>query len=205
MPFVEEKHLVDIHRHLEEKEISEERLARELRKQRLLNKKYRKTNVRLLWSLVSAAMVVLVIVVTYLLKPSIFVDQERLSSENKVLLDKGQLAELQGTLEGKSEEIENLKHILQTLDYRALDDEVVYTVQVAALVNENVDLVSEDLLNMNIYKDLPYNKFALGSFANLKDAQKLRKALVKLGFKDAFVASYRNGKRIKIEDPELNE
>lgn len=205
MPFVEEQHLVDIHRHLEEKEISEERLARELRNQRLLNKKYRKTNMQLLWSLVLSAAVILIAAVIYLLKPTLFVDQERLSSENKVLLDKGQLAELEGSLEGKSAEVENLKHILETLDYRALDQEVVYTVQVAALMNDKVDLVSEDLLNMNIYKDLPYNKYALGSFANLEDAQKLRKALIQLGFKDAFVASYQNGKRIKIEDPDLNE
>jgi len=205
MPFVEEQHLVDIHRHLEEKEISEERLARELRNQRLLNKKYRKTNMQLLWSLVLTAAVILIAAVIYLLKPTLFVDQERLSSENKVLLDKGQLSALQGSLEGKSAEVENLKHILETLDYRALDQEVVYTVQVAALVNDKVDLVSEDLLNMNIYKDLPYNKYALGSFARLEEAQKLRKALMQLGFKDAFVASYKNGKRIKIEDPDLNE
>lgn len=205
MPFVEEKHLVDIHRHLEEKEISEERLARELRKQRLLNKQYRTANMRLLWMLVISGVLILISATIYLIKPSLFVDEERLGSEDKMLLDKGQWVQLQENLKGRSEEVENLKSILKTLDYRAMDEELVYTVQVAALINERISLVSEDLLNLNIYKDLPYNKYALGSFSNLEDAVKLRKALLDLGFKDAFVASYKNGKRVKIEDSNLNE
>jgi len=30
---------------------------------------------------------------------------------------------------------------------------------------------------------------------------RFRQQLVKMGFKDAFVASYKDGKRLKIEDP----
>ena len=33
------------------------------------------------------------------------------------------------------------------------------------------------------------------------EAQLFRKQLVNMGFKDAFVASYQDGKRVKIEDP----
>jgi hypothetical protein len=35
----------------------------------------------------------------------------------------------------------------------------------------------------------------------LEEARSFRYQLVKMGFEDAFVASYQDGKRIKIEDP----
>ena len=205
MPFVEEKHLVNIHRHLEEKEMSEERLSRELRKQRLLNYKYRKANSRLLWFLASCLVLITAGFLVYLTNPSFFLDEQDLDKENKIVLNKGHWLELQENLEGRSKEVDKLRDILNTMDYRAINNELIYTVQVAALVDEKVSLVSEDLLNMAVYKDLPYNKYALGSFTNLKDAVELRNVLLELGFKDAFIASYKNGKRQKIEESYVNE
>lgn len=205
MPFVEEKHLVNIHRHLEEKEISEERLASEVRKQRLLNKKYKRANIRMVWILAFLALFILYGGLVYWINPSVLLRESQLKAENKILLHQGQWVQLQENLEGKSEEVENLRTILKTLDYRGLDSQTIYTVQVAALVNDRVSLVSEELLNLKIYKDLPYNKYALGSFTKVEEAQQLQTALIKLGFKDAFVASYKNGKRLKIVDPDIHE
>jgi hypothetical protein len=50
-------------------------------------------------------------------------------------------------------------------------------------------------------KTNPFYSYSLGNFATLDEAQKFRKQLVDMGFDDAFVASYKEGKRIKIEDP----
>ena len=205
MPFVEEKHLVDIHRHLEEKEISEERLARELRQQRLLNRKYRKANLKLVGFLLSCVVLIVIGFVVYLLKPSLFVDEKGLDKENKIVLNKGQWLQVQENLKGRSEEVNALKKVLNTLDYRALKEEQVYTVQVAALVRDTVSLASDDLMNMAVYKDLEYSKYTLGTFTKLEDALKLRNALLDLGFKDAFIASYKGGKRIKIEESYVHE
>ena len=200
MPFVEEKHLVDFHRHLEEKEISEERLARELRKQRMLSRKYRNINKRLLWSLVGCVVFLLAGYLLYLKDPSLFIDESRLKDPDRIVLNKGQWLEIQQNLDGKAKEVDELKNILNSLDYRGLNQETIYTVQVAALTNENVSLVSNDLVNMAVYKDVEYNKFALGNYTTLEEALKLRDVLISLGFEDAFVASYKNGKRLKIED-----
>ncbi len=206
MPFVEEKHLVDFHRHLEEKEISEERLARELKQQRLINRKYRKTYIRLVGSLISCLVLMVVGFLVYLLEPSfLFHEKSPEQEKNMVILNKGEWLQVQDSLQGRSKELDELKNVLHTLDYRALGQELVYTVQVAALVNDRVSLASEDLLNMAVYKDLEYSKYSLGNFTKLEDAVKLRDALLKLGFKDAFIASYKGGKRLKIEESDIHE
>lgn len=201
MPFVEEKHLVDIHRHLEEKEISEERLAGEVKKQRQINARYRQRNMRLAWSLVLLLTILVSAIVFFVTKPTVLYSKADPEAENKVVLEQEQWEQFQQALEGRSEEITKLKHTLETMDYRALSEEVVYTVQVAALVEERVPLVSDDLMNLNIYKDLPYTKYTMGRFTDPEDARQLRQALIDLGFENAFVVSYKKGKRLKIIDP----
>ncbi|MBL7473392.1 hypothetical protein [Robertkochia sediminum] len=201
MPFVEEKHLIDIHRHLEEKELSEQRLAEEVKRQRELNKTYRQRTTRLAWCLALLILILAASLSLFITKPGVFYNETHFQAENKVILEQQQWVQLQEALDGRSEEVNRLKHTLESLDYRALDDEVVYTVQVAALVKERVPLVSEELMNLNIYKDLPYTKYTMGRFTDVKDARQLRKALIDLGFKNAFVVSYKKDKRLKIIDP----
>lgn len=46
----------------------------------------------------------------------------------------------------------------------------------------------------------PFYAYSVGNFETLEEAQKFRQELVAMGFNDAFVASYRDGKRIAIED-----
>lgn len=201
MPFIEEKHLVDFHRHLEEKELSEERLAEEVKRQRELNKRYRQRTIRLAWSLALLIAILAAGLSLFLINPGVLHNEADLQAENKVILERQQWVQLQEALDVRSKEVSRLKHTLESLDYRALDDEVVYTVQVAALVKERVPLVSEELMNLNVYKDLPYTKYTMGRFTDVKDARQLRKALIDLGFKNAFVVSYKQDKRLKIIDP----
>lgn len=200
MPFVEEKHLVSFHRHIEEKEISEERLAREVQEQRRINERYRLRNKRMAWSLALVGVLAVAVTALYLIRLSA-AEEAQLQAQQKVVLEQAQWQEFRETLELRSAEVDSLKRTLKTLDYRALDEEVVYTVQVAALMDERVPLVSEELMNLNVYKDLPYTKYTMGRFTDVKDARQLRKALMDLGFKNAFVVSYKKDKRLKIIDP----
>ena len=74
-------------------------------------------------------------------------------------------------------------------------------VQVKSFVENNVALASEGLTNTMFVKTNPYYSYSLGNFETLEEAQKFRKQLVAMGFKDSFVASYKGGKRLKIESP----
>jgi hypothetical protein len=82
-----------------------------------------------------------------------------------------------------------------------LDKEKIYSVQIKSFVDNNVTLASEALTNTLFVKTNPFYSYSLGNFETLQEAQKFRKQLVDLGFNDAFVASYKEGKRLQIEDP----
>ncbi|SFR45632.1 hypothetical protein SAMN04490243_1722 [Robiginitalea myxolifaciens] len=82
-----------------------------------------------------------------------------------------------------------------------LEKEKIYSVQVKAFVDKNLNLASESLSNTLFVKTNPFYSYSLGNFETLEEAQKFRTELVSMGFKDAFVASYKEGKRIAIEDP----
>ncbi len=81
----------------------------------------------------------------------------------------------------------------------SLLDELTYAVQIGAFEKRNLSLYSQNYVNFKEIKKGEYNKYALGNFATLQEAKNFRKELISIGFKDAFVASYKNGERIRIE------
>ncbi|UZO81139.1 SPOR domain-containing protein [Aquimarina sp. ERC-38] len=107
-------------------------------------------------------------------------------------------------LESTIQELSIKKELAQNTtssEQPSLNNELVYTVQIGAYRNENMDLslYSEKFVNFKEIRGEPFNKYAIGNFATLKEAQQFRKQIVKLGLKNAFIASYQDGKRIKIE------
>ncbi len=82
-----------------------------------------------------------------------------------------------------------------------LEKQKVYSVQIQSFIDNNVTLASEALTNTMFVKTNPYYSYSLGTFETLEEAQEFRKQLVRMGFEDAFVASYQDGKRLQIEDP----
>ncbi len=99
----------------------------------------------------------------------------------------------------KKEKVRWVKEI--KLGKEILEKKTIYTVQVKSFVDNNVTLASEALTNTLFVKTNPFYSYSLGNFETLLEAQSFRKQLVDLGFDDAFVASYKEGKRIKIENP----
>ncbi len=90
-----------------------------------------------------------------------------------------------------------------------LDDEIatieennngqtVYSVQIGVFSKNKYSLMSEKSLAGIASKNSDYFKYSLGIFASISEAKKLKSELVKIGFKDAFVASYINGERQQI-------
>ncbi|MGB1231724.1 MAG: SPOR domain-containing protein [Winogradskyella sp.] len=101
-------------------------------------------------------------------------------------------------------EISNLQHELeehktQNAEQASLVDKTIYAVQIGAFKKSDMSLYSSNFVNFKQISDRSYNKYALGNFETLPEAQAFRKAIVKLGFRDAFIASYKNDKRLKIE------
>ena len=73
-----------------------------------------------------------------------------------------------------------------------------YAVQLGAFTDYNVPIVSAEYsLVKNIQED-GFTKYTIGVFSDLSDARKLREQVIKLGFSDAFIGEYKNGKRLDI-------
>jgi hypothetical protein len=102
-------------------------------------------------------------------------------------------------LKSQNEELSLVKEFYLAKEF--LNKETIYSVQVKSFVDNNVTLASEALTNTLFVKTNPFYAYSLGNFETLDEAQSFRKQLVQMGFQDAFVASYQDGKRIKIEDP----
>ncbi|CAM1361909.1 conserved hypothetical protein [Tenacibaculum sediminilitoris] len=78
--------------------------------------------------------------------------------------------------------------------------ETIYSVQIGVLSKNNYPLLSSEVIPSTVTTNDGYFKYSLGLFTTLQEAKDLKKELVKIGFSDAFVASYINGKRQKIHN-----
>ncbi|SHJ36700.1 SPOR domain-containing protein [Aquimarina spongiae] len=118
--------------------------------------------------------------------------------KEKIGVLENKITELEGTLQNLS-----MNQELQAEDSGdagTLDDKVVYAVQIGAFEEKNLSLYSDNFVNFKEIKSEGFNKYALGNFETLNEAKKFRRELVKLGFRNAFIGSYQNGKRVKIEE-----
>ena len=80
-----------------------------------------------------------------------------------------------------------------------IENEVVYSVQIGAFTNKKYPLLSKTIAGTLSNEE--YLRYSIGLFSTLKEAQNFRRQLLKLGFDDAFVASYINGERQEIHKP----
>ncbi|WP_299187037.1 hypothetical protein [uncultured Aquimarina sp.] len=126
-------------------------------------------------------------------------------SESKAKSDilKNKIAELEETIKNLSMDQEinaTNNNTSEQQEKASLQGELVYAVQIGAFEEKDLSLYSDKFVNFKQIKAGSFNKYALGNFASLAEAKKFRRELVGLGFRGAFIASYQNGKRIKIEE-----
>ncbi|WGH76169.1 SPOR domain-containing protein [Tenacibaculum tangerinum] len=81
-----------------------------------------------------------------------------------------------------------------------IEGKTIYSVQIGVLSENNYPLLSSEVIPSTVTANNGYFKYSLGLFSTIEEAKDLQKELVKLGFKDAFVASYVNGERQKIHN-----
>lgn len=78
--------------------------------------------------------------------------------------------------------------------------ETMYSVQIGVFSKKKYALLSSKTIPSIVNSADGYFKYSLGLFTTLNEAKNLKNELIKVGFKDAFVASYIDGKRQKIHN-----
>ncbi len=123
-------------------------------------------------------------------------------NQNNLLVSIDSLDAIKARIDNLKEQNQELSLVNEFyLAKQYLEKEKIYSVQIKSFVENNATLASEALTNTLFVKTNPFYAYSLGTFETLEEAQKFRKELVDLGFNDAFVASYQDGKRVQIEDP----
>ncbi|MEN8799167.1 MAG: SPOR domain-containing protein [Flavobacteriaceae bacterium] len=197
MPFIEESDLLELHKDIDKAQIINERLLDQIKYK---NKELRRSKIQRnvlagITTLFVISMLVFTSFTAGLSSSKEFDDTNLLVSIDSLDAIKSRI----GNLEQQNDELSLVKEFY--LAKKFLEKEKIYSVQVKSFVDNNLTLASEALTNTLFVKTNPFYSYSLGNFETLEEAQSFRYQLVKMGFDDAFVASYQDGKRIKIEDP----
>ena len=197
MPFIEESDLLELHKDIDKAQIINERLLDQIK---FKNKELKRSKVqRNILAGVTALFLIGTLAITSftagLSRSNTYDNQNLLVSIDSLDAVKTRIDNLQQ----KNDELSLVKEFY--LAKMFLEKEKIYSVQVKSFVDNNLTLSSESLTNTMFVKTNPFYSYSLGNFETLEEARSFRYQLVKMGFDDAFVASYQDGKRIKIEDP----
>ncbi len=197
MPFIEESDLLELHKDIDKAQIINERLLDQIK---FKNKELKRSKTqRNILAGVTALFLIGTLAITSftagLSRSNTYDNQNLLVSIDSLDAVKTRIDNLQQ----KNEELSLVKEFY--LAKMFLEKEKIYSVQVKSFVDNNLTLASESLTNTMFVKTNPFYSYSLGNFETLEEARSFRYQLVKMGFDDAFVASYQDGKRIKIEDP----
>jgi hypothetical protein len=199
MPFIEESDLLELHKDIDKAQIINERLLDQIKyKNKEIKKSKMQRNV--------FASITVFFLLGGLGLTTYYAGVTRSGAFNKsnnlVVTSIDSLEAVRTRLENLKKQNEELSLVKEFyLAKNFLEKEKIYSVQVKSFVDNNLTLASEALTNTLFVKTNPFYSYSLGNFETLQEAQSFRRQLVQLGFEDAFVASYKDGKRIQIEDP----
>ena len=201
MPFIEESDLLELHKDIDKAQIINERLLDQIK---FKNKEIKKSKLQrnVLAGFTALFLVGAITVTSFTAGLSSNNSFKDPNTGNNLLVSIDSLDAIKSRIDNlkiQNEELSLVKEFYLAKQF--LEKEKIYSVQVKSFVENNVTLASEALTNTLFVKTNPYYSYSLGNFQTLSEAQKFRKQLVNLGFQDAFVASYKEGKRLKIESP----
>ena len=198
MPFIEENDLLDLHKDVEKSQIINERLLDQIG---FKNKDLKKIKIQ---RNILAGVTFLFLLISFglyglfsgLRTSNNFHGQETLAEAiDSIDTFRSRI----DYLKERNEELSLVKEFYLAKEF--LEKDKIYSVQVKSFVDNNATLASEALTNTLFVKTNPFYAYSLGNFETIDEARRFREQLVSMGFKDAFVASYQDGKRVKIEDP----
>lgn len=198
MPFIEESDLLELHKDIDKAQIINERLLDQIK---FKNKELKRSNLqRNVLAVVTGLFLIGTLAVTSF---TVGLSSSSNGYDNaNLLVSIDSLDAIKSRIDNLRQQNEELSLVKEFyLAKQFLEKEKIYSVQIKSFVDNNITLSSESLSNTMFVKTNPFYSYSLGNFESLEQAQKFRKQLVDMGFQDAFVASYQDGKRIKIEDP----
>jgi len=200
MPFIEESDLLELHKDIDKAQIINERLLDQIK---IKNKELKTSKIqRNVLGGITALFLAGTLAVTGLTAGLSMNQGSFESSQSNLLVSIDSLDAIKSRIDNLKQQNEELSLVNDFyLAKKFLEKETIYSVQVKSFVDNNVALASEALTNTLFVKTNPFYSYSLGNFGTLEEAQKFRAELVDIGFQDAFVASYKDGKRLQIEDP----
>ncbi len=198
MPFIEESDLLELHKDIDKAQIINERLLDQIKYK---NKEIKRNKVqRNVLAGITGLFLIGALAITSF---TAGLSQNGYGAQDQfVLSDIDSLDAIKSRIDNlktQNEELSLIKEYYLAKEF--LEKEKIYSVQIKSFVENNVTLASEALTNTMFVKTNPFYSYSLGNFGTLQEAQRFRKQLVDIGFQDAFVASYKDGKRLQIEDP----
>lgn len=143
--------------------------------------------------LVSLMVVALAVVYSF---PDLFEKEKALVSNDEVLGLKQQIEELNA----ENQELRKIEEFY--LAKRLLENDTIYSVQTGMIPMDSTSFISQGLSNGMFIEARPYLKYSIGLYETYEEANALRRGLVKLGFTDAFIASYKGTTRLQIHRPQ---
>ena len=198
MPFIEESDLLELHKDIDKAQIINERLLDQIK---IKNKELKKSKIQrnFLAGITGLFLIGTLGIISY---TAGLTTSNNFENSNNLLVSIDSLEAHKARIDNLRQQNEELSLVKEFyLAKNFLEKEKIYSVQIKSFVDNNVTLASEALTNTLFVKTNPFYSYSLGNFETLQEAQKFRKQLVDLGFNDAFVASYKEGKRLQIEDP----
>ncbi len=200
MPFIEESDLLDLYKDIDKAQIMNERLLDQIK---FKNKELKRSRLqRNLLAGVTALFFIATLAVTSF-SAGVSSSTTMNNQGNNLLVSIDSLDAIKARMDNLKERNEELSSVKEFyLAKNFLDKEKVYSVQIRSFVENNITLASKALTNTLFVKTNPFYAYSLGNFETLEEARSFRKQLVNMDFKDAFVACYRDGKQLKIEDPD---
>lgn len=198
MPFIEESDLLELHKDIDKAQIINERLLDQIKYK---NREIKRSKIQrnILGGITALFLIGTLAITSFSAGVS---SSNSFGNHENLLVSIDSLDAIKNRIDNlkkKNEELSEVKEFYLAKSF--LEKETIYSVQIQSFIDNNLTLTSEALTNTLFVKTNPFYSYSLGNFETLEEARSFRYQLVKMGFEDAFVASYQNGKRVKIEDP----
>lgn len=200
MKIIKDEDLLFFHRQIEEAEIRQKKLEDVLK---VTSEKLKRvsTSKKLLHLFFFVLLISTLFLLVYFISSTRSVVDNNMNPQefSAILTEVDSLKNINDSLKRTNINIEEIKDLYL---YRSLiRNKTVYSVQLKAFVDNKVASISEKFTNTLTYNDTSYYKLSLGIFETLSEAQEFRKVLINSGVNDKiFVVSYKNGKRLRIEN-----
>lgn len=188
MPFIRDKNLVNIYEEIDEANDTIKTISAALKDEEENNSVLRKHRI----VLGVFGLILLILFLWSFLPKSKQYKEEYLIKNNLSLVDTDSLHKMQ-------REIRQVV-VLDSTKTLLADLSIVYSIQIGAYTNFNINLISDNLSHLNEFEEDGFNKYAIGKYTTYKEAVLLRDDLKRLGFNDCFIIAKSYGEPVNVKE-----